>query len=308
MAKPIVTPLTLHIGARIDGVDLTQPLDENTVHAIRAALLKWKVVFFRDQKLDHAQHINFARYFGAPTPGHVVFGSDETYPEIYSVAKHRTANARRAPVIDSWTNWHTDVTPAINPPFASILRGVVVPPFGGDTFWSNAAKAYQTLSPTMQSFIETLRCVHRFAQAAGANEEEDQKISESGEYKKRTRTNAMISEHPLVIVHPETAERVLYVSPDFVDSIVGLSPTESRALLEMLWRHLVRNEFTVRFKWEEGSIAFWDNRATAHLAPADIFESDFDRQFYRVTLQGEVPVGVDGKPSSAISGNPIEAV
>ncbi len=302
MTEPIVKPLTLHMGAQIDGVDLTQSLDENTVRAIRAALLKWKVVFFREQKLDHPQHIRFARYFGAPTPGHVIFGSDETYPEIYSVAKHRTANARRAPVIHSWTNWHTDITAAINPPFASILRGVVVPPFGGDTFWSNAVKAYQALSPTMQSFIDTLRCVHRFAQAAD-NEDDNQNV---GEYKKQVHTNAMASEHPMVIVHPETAERVLYVSPDFVESVVGLSPTESRALLEMLWRHLVRNEFTVRFKWEEGSIAFWDNRATAHLAPADIFESDFDRQFYRVTLQGEVPVGIDGKPSTAISGKPIE--
>ncbi len=303
MTEPIVKPLTLHIGAQIDGVDLTQPIDENTINLIRAALLKWKVVFFRNQNLDHPQHIRFARYFGSPTPGHVIFGSDETYPEIYSVAKHRTANARRAPVIHSWTNWHTDITAAINPPFASILRGVVVPPYGGDTYWTNTAKAYQSLSPTLQRFLDTLRCVHQYAPSAGPATE-----NTAGQYEKQVSKTAFISEHPLVTIHPESGERLLYISPDFVDSIVGLSPTESRAMLEMLWQHLVRNEFTVRFKWEEGSIAFWDNRSTAHLAPADIFDSDFDRQFYRITLQGEIPVGVDGKPSTAISGQPIEPI
>jgi taurine dioxygenase len=109
-------------------------------------------------------------------------------------------------------------------------------------------------------------------------------------------------------VHPETGERVLYVSPSFLKSIVGLTPRESQQLLELLWEHAVRTEFTVRFKWEPGSIAFWDNRSTAHLAPTDIFDVDFDRQFYRVTLVGDVPVGVDGLPSRAIEGEPIVAV
>jgi taurine dioxygenase len=101
---------------------------------------------------------------------------------------------------------------------------------------------------------------------------------------------------------------VLYISPSFLKTIVGLTPRESQGLLEILWEHAVRPEFTVRFKWEPGSIAFWDNRSTAHLAPRDIFDSEFDRQFYRVTLLGDVPVGVDGKPSTALEGVPIEAI
>jgi len=106
-------------------------------------------------------------------------------------------------------------------------------------------------------------------------------------------------------VHPETGERVLYLSPSFLKSIVGLSPRESQRMLELLWEHIVRPEFTLRFKWNAGDIAIWDNRATSHLAPTDIFATDHDRQLYRVTLVGEVPKGVDGQPSTSLEGAPI---
>ena len=110
---------------------------------VRDAFLKWKVVFFRGQNLDHAQHVAMARQFGEPTIGHAVFGHVEGYPEIYSVAKNRTANENReAMMVTPWSGWHTDITAAVNPPFASILRGVTIPPYGGDTFWTNLAAAY----------------------------------------------------------------------------------------------------------------------------------------------------------------------
>ena len=112
--------------------------------------------------------------------------------------------------------------------------------------------------------------------------------------RRRIRRLRLESEHPLVRVHPETGEKVLFVSPGFLKSIVGLAPRESEALLELLWEHVVRPEFTVRFRWEAGSIAFWDNRATAHLAPRDIFDTEFERQFYRVTLAGDVRGGSTG--------------
>jgi alpha-ketoglutarate-dependent taurine dioxygenase len=108
-----------------------------------------------------------------------------------------------------------------------------------------------------------------------------------------------------VIVHPETGSRVLFVSPGFLTTIIGLTPRESQKILEILWEHATRPEYTVRFKWNEGDIAFWDNRSTSHLAPTDIFDSDFDRQLYRVTLVGEPLTGVDGKRSRAIEGLPI---
>ena len=260
-----VKPLSIHIGAEIHDVNLTKPLATDQISDIKAALLQWKVVFFRNQPLNHRQHIDFARQFGEPTPGHVVFGGDKTYPEIYSIAKERTANRNRhlAP-LRPWTGWHTDITAAINPPWAA---------------------AFASLSPALQKFVETLHAEHRLA---------------LGE-------QTLASIHPLVRVHPETGERVLYVSPSFVKSVTGLKPHESQKLLELLWEQAIRPEYTVRFKWEPGSIAFWDNRSTAHLAPADIFDSDFERQFYRVTLVGDVPVGVDGKLSRSVTGNPIGA-
>jgi len=293
-----VAPLTLHIGAEIRGVDLTKPLPQEQLRAVREAFLKWKVVFFRDQHLDHAQHVALARQFGEPTIGHAVFGYVEGYPEIYSVAKNRTANENReATAVTPWSGWHADITAAVNPPCASILRGVTIPPYGGDTFWTNLAAAYNGLSPTMRGFVDTLRGIHAFVsrEAAGTR----------SEYNERVQRRALRSEHPLVTVHAETSERVLFVSPSFLKSIVGLTPRESQKILEILWEHVTRPEYTVRFKWNAGDIAFWDNRSTAHLAPRDIFESDFDRQLYRVTLVGEPLVGVDGQPSRSLEGRPI---
>ena len=296
-----VKPLSVHIGAEIGGVDLTQPLSTAEVADIRAALLKWKVVFFRNQVLDHAQHIAFSRQFGELTPGHVVFGGDDVYPEIYSVAKFRKANTRKdeAPR-RPWSGWHADITAAINPPFASVLRGVTVPPYGGDTQWTNLAAAYEALSEPLKAFADSLRAVHRFDAPSGAAATKD--------YDEVVKDRSMSTEHPVVRVHPETGEKVLYVSPAFLKEIAGVTRSESRHLTEMLWEHAVQPEFTVRFKWEPGSIAFWDNRSTAHLAPRDIFDSDFDRQFYRVTMMGDVPVGVDGRESTSLTGDPIKPV
>jgi len=293
-----VVPLTLHIGAEIRGVDLAKPLPPNQVKQVRDAFLKWKVIFFRNRHLDHAQHVAMARQFGEPTIGHAVFGHVEGYPEVYSVAKNRTANENRtAMMVTPWSGWHTDITAAVNPPCASILRGVTIPPYGGDTFWTNLTAAYMALSPTMRGFVDGLRGIHKYVPRESPKP--------GSVYNERIKRRTLVSEHPLVTVHAETGERVLFVSPSYVKEIVGLTPRESHKLLEMLWEHVTRPEYTVRFKWNEGDIAFWDNRSTSHLAPTDIFASDFDRQLYRITLVGQPLVGVDGRPSRSIEGLPI---
>lgn len=293
----VVRPLTVHIGAEIGGVDLARPLAAPEIEATRRALLRWKVIFFRDQHLDHRQHVAFARQFGEPTPAHVVFGGDSEYPEIYPVRKYRAAFAARPAAQRAWTDWHTDVTAAVNPPMASILRGVVVPPFGGDTHFANMAAAFAALSPSLQAFLCGLRAVHRFKPASDD--------PDADAYNAAVARNPLVAEHPLVTVHPETGDRVLYANPEFTRDVVGLAPRESDALLEFLWEHCTRAEFCVRFRWEPGSIAFWDNRATQHQAIRDVYASDFDREFYRVTLNGPVPVGVDGRPSERLSGEAI---
>jgi len=296
-----IAPLALTIGAEVSGVDLSRPMTPAVRSAVNDAFLKWKVLFFRDQNLDHAEHVAFARQMGDPTIGHAVFGHVEGFPEIYSVAKFRTAQAHRTARIQrAWTGWHTDITAAINPPKASILRGVTIPPYGGDTLWTDLGAAYQGLSEPMRAFVEGLRGIHRFEAPKGASKDDA--------YAESVERRVMESEHPLVRVHPETGERLLYVSPTFLKSVVGLHPRESENLLELLWEHAVRQEYTVRFKWRAGDIAMWDNRATAHLAPTDIFETDHDRQLYRITLVGDVPVGVDGKESRSLQGEPILAV
>ena len=175
------------------------------------AFLKWKVVFFRGQNLDHAQHVAMTRQFGEPTIGHTVFGHVDGYPEVYSVAKNRTANENREQMmVTPCSGWHTDVTAAVNPPFASILRGVTIPPYGGDTFWTNLVAAYQGLSPTMRGFVDTLRAVH--ANVARANPKPGQ------HYNERIKRRPLASEHPLVTVAAETGD-ACFASP----------PTSSRS-------------------------------------------------------------------------------
>ncbi|MBB3211759.1 taurine dioxygenase [Herbaspirillum sp. Sphag1AN] len=295
-----VQPLSLHIGAEISGVDLTQPLLPAVVAEVRAALLQWKVIFFRDQHLSHAQQVAFGKQFGELTLGHPVFGYVPGHPEVYSVGRDRLPNRFEGPrLVRPWTGWHTDVTAAVNPPAASILRGVVVPPYGGDTQWTNLVAAYHGLSPTLRSFVDTLQGEHRFTPPEGNRGKQ--------EFVSKVAARPLVSHHPLVRVHPETGERALYVSPSFLKNIVGLHPRESEQLLTLLFEHVVRPEYTVRFKWQEGSLAFWDNRSTAHLAPVDFYDSDFDRQLYRITLVGDVPVGPDGKSSVSIEGEPVLA-
>ena len=295
-----ITPMSVHTGAEISGVDLRHPLSQVEIRKVRDALLKWRVVFFRNQELTHPEHVALARQFGEPTPGHVIFGNHNEYPEIYPVVKHRTAQAGDVTVKRAWTGWHTDITAAINPPAASILRSVVLPPYGGDTQWLNMVKAFDGLSVPMQEFLSSLRAVHRYRPASDPKDKSD--------YNKLIEQKGMVSEHPLVTVHPETGEKTLFTNPAYVDHIVGLSPRESQCLLEYLWEYCLQPEFTIRFRWNAGSIAFWDNRATQHQAIGDIFDTDFSRELYRVTLNGEVPVGTDGRRSTAISGEPIKPV
>jgi alpha-ketoglutarate-dependent sulfate ester dioxygenase len=293
-----VKPLSIYIGAEIRGADLTKPLPVKTRDEIYAAFLKWKVVFFRGQHLDHAQHVAFSRQIGEPMIGHPVFGHEGEFPEVYSVAKHRTANLYQgATPATPWKGWHTDITAAYNPPMASILRGVIIPPYGGDTWWTSLAAAYRGLSEPMQAFCEGLWGIHKYSVPDGAKA--------VGEYDSTIKSRNMVTEHPLVTVHAETGEKILFLSPNFLKSIDGLSLRESQKILELLWEHMLRPEFTVRFKWEEGDVAMWDNRATAHLAPIDVWETDFERQLYRVTLVGKPLVGVHGQPSRSIEGLPI---
>jgi len=302
-----IHPLAGRIGAEIHGVDISRPLDDATVEGIKSALDTWKVVFFRDQHLDHASQIAFGRQFGELTYAHPHDDRPpEDAPEIYTVDERRSAErfgvdrkqnpGRRDQGL--FSGWHTDVTPAVNPPAGSILRADILPPYGGDTTWTNLVAAYEGLSGPVQRFVDTLRAEHRY----GADW---QGLKSGGAYRRRFEERALVANHPVVRVHPRTGERALFVSPTFTDHILDVSPLESRWILEHLFTELLRPEYTIRFGWEPGSVAFWDNRATAHLAPRDLHHVDHIRVLHRVTLIGEVPVGPDGRESELVEGVPF---
>ena len=300
-----VEPAAGRIGAEITGVDLSRPLDEDTVATIQAALDTWRVVFFRGQRLDHAAQIAFGRRFGELTYAHPHDDAPpEDHPEIYTVDPRRFeqqygTKAEQVRKYSYTSGWHTDVTPAHNPPAGSILRADVIPTYGGDTTFTNLVAAYEGLSEPFQAFVDTLWAEHRY----GANWSGLPRPS--GGYSDRFDRNALVTHHPVVRVHPRTGERALFVNPVFVDHILDVSPIESRLILGYLFDELTRPEYTVRFRWEPGSVAFWDNRATAHLGPQDLGHLDVDRVLHRVTLIGEVPVGPDGRDSRLIEGVPF---
>ncbi|MFE9433500.1 TauD/TfdA dioxygenase family protein [Streptomyces sp. NPDC006640] len=301
-----VKPAAGHIGAEITGVDLAEELPDEVVAAIRAAVLRWKVVFFRGQRLDHTTQVAFARRFGEPvrlrSRGSA---SPKDFPEVETTADRLELGGRYGMDHEEWLRrrrhsllrgWHCDHGARIDPPAATILRAETVPPYGGDTTWSNLAAAYAGLSAPVRAFVDGLRAEHRLGVGYQTRPGEDA-------YARHLLDRQVATEHPLVRVHPETGERVLFVNGYYVEQILDVSRPESRAILDMLLEQAVRPEYTVRFRWEPGSVAFWDNRATIHLAPSDTAHVDHPRVMHRVMLAGDVPQGVDGKPSVPITGS-----
>ncbi|WP_327426204.1 TauD/TfdA dioxygenase family protein [Streptomyces sp. NBC_01236] len=301
-----VKPVAGHIGAEITGVDLAEELKDEVVARIRAAVLRWKVVFFREQRLDHSSHVAFARQFGEPirlrSRGSA---SPRDFPEVETTADRLELGGRYGMDHEEWLRrrrhsllrgWHCDHGARVDPPAATILRAETVPPYGGDTTWSNLAVAYAGLSQPVRDFVDGLRAEHRLGVGYQARPGDDA-------YVRHLLDHQVASEHPLVRVHPETGERVLFVNGYYIEQILGVSRMESRALLEMLLEQATRPEYTVRFRWEPGSVAFWDNQATIHLAPSDTAHVDHPRVMHRVMLSGDVPEGVDGKPSVPIVGS-----
>ncbi|MCX4098174.1 TauD/TfdA dioxygenase family protein [Nocardia sp. alder85J] len=294
-----VIPQAGYIGAEIAGVDLSAELSDAVVAEIRQALLTWKVVFFRDQTIGHAEQIAFARRFGKVTPAHPYEENPPAgFPEILPIDSRRygVQYGRKRTSYDS--SWHTDVTALVNPPAFSILRADILPTHGGDTAWTNLVAAYENLPETVRAFADTLDAEHTFESRAAQGSARAETIA-----RKPLRTF-----HPVVRVHPETGERALYVSPGFTRAartIRGLGPRLSAHVLDALWEEATRAEYTVRFRWQPGSVAFWDNRATAHLAIPDAGHLDQDRVLYRVTIEGDVPRGVDGRLSESVEGDPF---
>jgi taurine dioxygenase len=270
-----VLPLTPALGAEIEGADLSRPLGGDVIAEIRRALLQYRVVFFRDQDITPEQHLVFARRFGELVDYPMVSGLIDQ-PEIVPVVKLEGESHNFGGI------WHSDTTYLAEPPMGAILVARELPPQGGDTLFANMVMAYEALSDGMKVMLSGLTAVNSSAKADVAKSREDRQMDMDAV------PDPLIAEHPIIRTHPETGEKALYVNIGHTIAIKGLTDEESRPLLDHLFAHQRRDEFSCRFRWRPGSVAFWDNRSTQHYPLNDYH--GFKRVMHRVTLAGDVPV------------------
>ena len=275
MTRLEVRPIAGSLGAEIYGVDLATDLADDIVAAIRAAWLEHLVVFFRDQPLSNDAFLAFARRIGEPVEYPFVKGIDG-YPEIIAVAKlpHETVNFGGI--------WHSDTVYLDRPPMATMLLAREVPAVGGDTLFANMYAAYEALSAGLRRVLDELVAVNSSALADVSKTRED-RIRDSG----GSADVEYTSEHPVVRTHPETGRKALYVNVAHTARFRDMTDDESRPMLQFLFAHAVRPEFTCRFHWQVGSLALWDNRCAMH-NPVNDYHG-FTRRMHRITLAGDTP-------------------
>ncbi|WP_042424813.1 TauD/TfdA dioxygenase family protein [Streptacidiphilus anmyonensis] len=282
-----VRKLTSRIGAQIEGIDLTAVPDLDTIAALRGALNAHKALVFSDVDLDDAGQERVAAWFGDLTTAH---------PNV--PAAEGTANVL---AVDSETSkaneWHSDVTFVVNPPQVTTLRSIVATPYGGETLIADAGGAYRDLPTSLRALADSLRAVHTnqfdYARPTAATERqrEHDRVFVATPYE---------AEHPVVRVHPLTGERGLFIG-GFVKRITGLSSTDSADLLRLFQSYVTRPENVLRWRWSPNQLLIFDNRITQHYA-VDNYD-DHPRRLNRVTVAGEVPVGVDGRRSAQLLGD-----
>jgi len=279
------------IGAEIRGLDLSGDLPAETVAEIRAALNEHKALVFREANIlsDEAQ-VKFASHFGPLTKAHPTVASVEGEENVLPVdSENGSAN-----------NWHTDVTFVVNPPQASTLRSIDLPAYGGETLIASSAGAYSDLPDELRNFADTLWAIHTndYDYSVPKNLEH----ANAEERRKEFTRLKFETAHPVVRVHPLTGERGLFIG-GFAQRlrIVGLSNTESRDIIRLLQAYVTRPENVVRVNWEPNQLVLFDNRITQHYAP-DNYDGQ-PRKLNRVTIAGDIPVGVDGKQSQALKGD-----
>jgi len=278
------------IGAVIGGIRVGANVEPAAVSELRAALLRHKVVFLRDQQhATDADQRAFGELLGPLTKPHpTVAGDGQAVLPIDS--ERGKANS-----------WHTDVTFVDRVPAISILRAITLPPYGGTTVWANTANAYRRLQPSLQALVAGLRAVHSNLYDYAAQRPQIGGIDVKEEaYRQEFAHLEFETEHPVVRIHPETGEPTLLLG-HFVRSIAGLSSADSHDLFTLLQRHITRLENTVRWTWRDGDIAIWDNRATQHYAVADY--DDLPRLLHRITVAGDVPIGISGDTSVVRKGD-----
>jgi len=264
------------LGAELTGLELAKGLDASQASFVRNALLEHQVVFIRNQSLSPGQFMRFAESMGEPLEYPFVRGI-EGYPCIIEVKKLEHEKANFGGV------WHSDTTYLDEPPMGSMLLAREIPPYGGDTLFANQYMAYETLSAEMKRIVDPLIGIASSAQADVSKTREDRIKSDGSSGK----VQQFVAEHPAVRTHPETGRKALYVNAAHTAGFKGMTDAESKPLLEFLFQHQVKPEFTCRFAWEVNSIALWDNRCTQH-NPINDYHG-FRRVMQRITLKGDRP-------------------
>lgn len=271
-----VRPVAGALGAEVSGVDLAEALSDAAFRDIQDALLKFQVLFFREQDISPEQQRAFAAKFG-PLDTHPAYPTVEGLPEVMVLESTRDAPTK----IEAW---HTDMTFRARPPLGTMLHALIVPDAGGDTEWASMTEAYDGLSPRMQRHLAGLEAEHSFAHGF------QESLAEPGGRERLADAVAANPpvRHPVIRTHPATGAKLLFVNPLFTTRILGLPPRESRALLTFLYDHATQPEYTCRFRWEPRSLALWDNRATQHRPINDYFPAH--RKMHRVVILGDAPV------------------
>ena len=271
-----VRPISGSIGAEIHGVDLSDEVGDATIADIRKAWLDHCVIFFREQDLPPARFLTFAKRFGEVIEYPFIKGLEEC-PEIIPVIKLEHEKTNFGGI------WHTDTAYLETPPMGTMLVAREVPPHGGDTMFANAYLAYDTLSDGMKTLLDGLVAINTSAKADASRTREDRiKASVRPDAKQE-----YIGEHPVVRTHPETGRKALYVNVGHTLRFRDMTVEESQPILEFLFQHQIRPEFTCRFNWRPGSLAFWDNRCALHFPVNDYH--GYRRVMHRITLKGDRP-------------------
>lgn len=276
-----IIPLSDSLGAIIEGITIQDGLPLPDLDAIQQALLKHRVIFFRNQHgLNSQTQLRFAGHFGAIMSHPTV--AAQTDPSILELHSHRGGRAN---------SWHTDVTFDLRPPKLSVLRAITLPEVGGDTVWANTVAAYEHLPAELKQLADRLWAVHGNDFDYAASRVELLHDATAQEYRRQYAAQVIKHEHPVVRVHPETGERSLLLG-HYAQRFVHCNTHDSDRLYEIFQAHVTRLENTIRWRWAPGDVAMWDNQATQHYAINDY--GDRLRVMHRVTVMGEVPVAVDG--------------
>ncbi|WP_053148808.1 taurine dioxygenase [Pseudomonas sp. P97.38] len=277
MSRPTITPLSIALGAQIDGIDISQPLTPEHRELIEQALLEHQVLFFRDQPIEPQQQARFAAYFG-DLHIHPIYPNVPEQPEVL-VLDTAVTDVRDNAV------WHTDVTFLPTPALGAVLSAKSLPTFGGDTLWASGIAAYEALSTPIKRLLEGLTATHDFTRSFPL-ERFGNTAEDLARWEQARRKNPPLS-HPVIRTHPVSGRRSLFVNEGFTTRINELSETESEVILKLLFAHATRPEFTVRWRWQTNDVAFWDNRVTQHFAVDDYRPAR--RVMHRATVLGDVP-------------------